>query len=203
VANVGFGVRRRPGTVVGTERVRRLLAAPHVAQTLGAGVAAEAPCRAWPIPARLASSPISGAHGRVLLAGDAACAADPLTGEGIAQALESGGEAAVAIVAAGPTRPDQAAACYRSALARGMVVDHRLAAALSRVLESEQGARAAVRVASASDWTRSRFARWLFEDYPRAAVATPTRWRRGLLHGTGAFAGTAGGRRASPFPGSR
>jgi geranylgeranyl reductase family protein len=203
VANVGFGVRRRPGTVVGTERVRRLLAAPHVAQTLGVGVATESPCRAWPIPARLASSLLSGAHGRVLLAGDAARAGDPLTGEGIAQALESGSEAAVAIVAAGPTRPDRAAARYGSALARGMAVDHRLASALSRVLESEHGARAAVRVASASDWTSSRFARWLFEDYPRAALATPARWRRGLLHGEGAFTGPAGERRASPFAMSR
>jgi hypothetical protein len=31
-------------------------------------------------------------------------------------------------------------------------------------------------VAGATDWTRRNFARWLFEDYPRAIVATPRRW---------------------------
>ena len=30
-------------------------------------------------------------------------------------------------------------------------------------------------------WTRRNFARWLFEDYPRAVVATPRRWHRGLF----------------------
>jgi len=68
-----------------------------------------------------------------------------------------------------------------------MAVDHRLAGALSRVLASERGARVAVRTAAASPWTRAQFARWLFEDYPRAAVAPPWRWRAGLLHGPGAF----------------
>jgi len=39
VANVGFGIRRRPGTgpTVGADRLRRLLAAPYVEQTLGSG----------------------------------------------------------------------------------------------------------------------------------------------------------------------
>jgi geranylgeranyl reductase family protein len=197
-ANVGFGVRRTPGTgaVAGAERLRRLLATPHVEATLGAGssagASAEASCRAWPIPARLPSSATTGAGGRVLLVGDAARAADPLTGEGIAQALESAREAAAAIVTAGPDRPQRASTRYRAALRRGMAVDHRLAAALSRVLESELGARAAVRAASASPWTSDRFARWLFEDYPRAALVTPGRWRPGLLHGAGAF-GVPGG----------
>jgi len=194
VANVGFGIRRRPGTgpTVGADRLRRLLAAPYVEQTLGSGATAEASCRAWPIPARLPSSAVTGAGGRVLLAGDAARAADPLTGEGIAQAVESGRAAAKAIETAGPTRPERASTHYRTALHRGMAVDHRLAGALSRVLASERGARVAVRTAAASPWTRAQFARWLFEDYPRAAVATPWRWRPGLLNGAGAFGVAAG-----------
>jgi menaquinone-9 beta-reductase len=45
-----------------------------------------------------------------------------------------------------------------------------------------------VRVAGATAWTRRNFARWLFEDYPRAYVATPGRWREHSLTGTGAWA---------------
>ena len=46
-----------------------------------------------------------------------------------------------------------------------------------------------MRLAGASDWTRRNFARWLFEDYPRAVLATPYRWRPGMLSGPGAYAG--------------
>jgi len=66
--------------------------------------------------------------------------------------------------------------------------DARLSNALIRVLASPLGARGAVRVAGATDWTRRNFARWLFEDYPRAYLATPGRWREHSLTGTGAWA---------------
>jgi hypothetical protein len=46
---------------------------------------------------------------------------------------------------------------------------------------------AAVRVAGASSWTRRNFARWLFEDYPRAVLLTPRRWRREMFGAAGAF----------------
>jgi hypothetical protein len=62
-----------------------------------------------------------------------------------------------------------------------------LAGALSAALAHRKGVRAAVRIAGASDWTRRNFARWLFEDYPRAAAVTPWRWHRGLLSAAGAF----------------
>jgi hypothetical protein len=39
----------------------------------------------------------------------------------------------------------------------------------------------------ATGWTRRNFARWLFEDYPRAVLATPRRWHRGMLSGPGAY----------------
>jgi flavin-dependent dehydrogenase len=112
-----------------------------------------------------------------------------MTGEGIAQALETGMLAARAILGAGPFRPEQAARAYGSALRRGMVVDNGLASLLSRALSHRKGARGAVRLAGASDWTRRNFARWLFEDYPRAVLATPYRWRPGMLSGPGAYAG--------------
>ena len=42
-------------------------------------------------------------------------------------------------------------------------------------------------MAGATAWTRRNFARWLFEDYPRAVLATPRRWRAGMLTGPGAY----------------
>ena len=53
------------------------------------------------------------ARGRVLLAGDAAALVNPLQGEGMAEAILSGSDAATAIL----TAPDQAADHYRRAIA--------------------------------------------------------------------------------------
>jgi geranylgeranyl reductase family protein len=208
-ANVGFGVLRRPGTPVPSTAARwaQLAQAPHVREVLGDAVdggapgpgpshgapmrtaPADATVRAWPIPARLGRTTLTGAGGRALFAGDAARAADPMTGEGIAQALESGSAAAQAIVRAGPRRGAAAAVAYERSLRRGMAVDDRLASMLSRVLGTELGARAAVRAAGATAWERRQFARWLFEDYPRALLATPWRWHRRALHAGGAYPG--------------
>lgn len=203
--NVGFGVRRAPAQPTGSMAAawRRVLALPHIRDVLGGGARPLAPHQAWPIPARLPRSAVAGADGRALLVGDAARACDPLTGEGIGQALETGRLAAAGILAAGPRHPTDAAARYRRALRTGMAVDHRLGTALSLALRPTAGARAAIRLAGASTWTRPRFARWLFEDYPRAALATPARWRRGLLHGPGAYVGIAPKTRATQPLGSR
>ncbi len=45
----------------------------------------------------------------------------------------------------------------------------------SSVLSHRKGARAVIRLAGTSDWTRRNFARRLFEDYPSAVMATPAR----------------------------
>jgi menaquinone-9 beta-reductase len=113
---------------------------------------------------------------------------DPMTGEGIGQALQTGELAARAIVAAGPARPRRAADTYRRAVRRELVPDAALANVLSSVLRSPRLARGAVRVAGTTPWTRRNFARWLFEDYPRAYLATPGRWREHSLVGRGAWA---------------
>ena len=63
-----------------------------------------------------------------------------------------------------------------------------MSALLQRALRHRKGARFAVRLAGATAWTRRNFARWLFEDYPRAVVLTPRRWRRHLFTGPGAYA---------------
>lgn len=190
-ANVGFGIRRG-GKV---ERVRDmagiwrgLLDRPHIRAVLGPAASAQGRHLAWPIPARIDEAVLTGR--RTLFAGDAAAATDPLTGEGIAQALLTGLLAAGAITGAARgagASPGEVTAAYRVAVRRALVADHRLSTALGRPLRHRKGARAAVRIAGATPWTRRNFARWLMEDYPRAVVLTPSRWHRGMLHGPGAF----------------
>jgi geranylgeranyl reductase family protein len=188
-ANVGFGIQRRSGESTRSMKAQwpDLLARPHIAAVLGPDAVPEAPHKAWPIPARVDDVRLAGGGGRVLFVGDAARATDPMTGEGIGQALETGAAAADAILAAGAHRPTVAGARYSSVVARSLAVDHKLAALLSRALRHRKGARAAVRVAASTDWTRRNFGRWLFEDYPRAMLATPHRWHRGMLTGLGAY----------------
>jgi geranylgeranyl reductase family protein len=182
-ANVGVGLRRprpslaMPGSVL-ARAFEAFLEAPHVRALLGDAARLVGPRRAWPIPARLGRSVATAAGGRALFAGDALRAADPMTGEGIAQALETGVLAATAILVAGPQTPWEAARRYRRTLNLGLGVDHRLAAALARVLSHPLGARAAVRVAGAGHVAEAATARFLFEAYPRAIACTPWRWRR-------------------------
>ena len=176
VANVGFGIQRGRNHQVGDMGPlwSELLQRPHVQGALGSGATPEGPRRAWPIPARLGDLPL--AVGRAIFVGDAAAATDPMTGEGIGQALETGRSAVRAVLDAGFDAPDDAASRYRRELERGMVRDHRLASTLSGVLARRRSTELAIAVAGATDWTRRNFARWLFEDYPRAVLATPRRW---------------------------
>lgn len=186
IANVGFGILRGTSYKVADMAAlwRELLARPHIRGFLGPDARPEGPHRAWPIPARVDRMVLS--TGRALFVGDAAAATDPMTGEGIGQALTTGRWAAEAIVAhgddAGATR-----AAYDATVSHELALDHRLAEKLSGVLSRPWGARAAVRVAGTNDWTRRSFARWLYEDYPRALLLTPSRWHRGMLTGSGAY----------------
>ncbi len=183
--NVGLGIHRggRIGVQEMAEVWRSLLRRPALTQVLGTSWEAEGPHRAWPIPARLGSLPMTA--GRVLFVGDAAGACDPMTGEGIGQALESGLAAAAAIVG---TSSDLAAApAYEAEMRRSLVRDNAMAARLLPLLRRRRGAEAAVRIASATPWVRRSFARWLFEDYPRALLLTPHRWHRGAFTGPGSY----------------
>jgi geranylgeranyl reductase family protein len=187
-ANVGFGIQRGMGIPVRRmkELWPELLGRPHIRDVLGPDAAAEAPHRAWPIPARIDKARLHA--GRALFAGDAAAATDPMTGEGIAQALVTGRLAAEAVLAAGPSRPHLATSTYERAVRRELLADHRMSVLLGRAIKHRKSARGAMRIAGATDWTRRQFARWLFEDYPRAAVVTPRRWHRGMFTGPGAYA---------------
>ena len=186
-ANVGFGIQR--GGKVATQEMKDLwpdlLERDFVRQFLGPDAEPELPHKAWPIPARIESAQLVAGGGRVLLVGDAAAATDPMTGEGIGQALLTGRLAGEAIVASGPTG---AAGRYERAARAELEADAAMSRLLIRALKHRKGARAAVRVAGATAWTRRNFARWLFEDYPRAIVVTPRRWPSHSLVGDGAFA---------------
>jgi geranylgeranyl reductase family protein len=192
-ANVGFGIQR--GGKVTTQEMKDLwpdlLQRDHVREFIGAAAEPEAPHKAWPIPARIERATLSTGFGRVLLVGDAAAATDPMTGEGIGQALLTGRLAAEAITAAGPVG---AGPRYENAARRELAADAAMSRLLIRALKHRKGARAAVRVAGVSDWTRRNFGRWLFEDYPRSIVTTPGRWREHSLVGDGAFRPSVGGR---------
>jgi geranylgeranyl reductase family protein len=183
-ANVGFGLPRRPGVSMRPMAAvwRDLPQRPALRAVLGDAVA-EGTHRAWPIPADLGRAPLHA--GRVLFAGDAAGATDPMTGEGIAQALVTGALAAQAVAAGGD--PAAVARHYAAAVEHHLGPDLRFAARLGQILRSPLGARTAVRAAGLSGWTRRNFARWLFEDYPRALVLTPRRWRRGAMSAAGAY----------------
>ncbi|HEX7132585.1 MAG TPA: hypothetical protein VF228_08420, partial [Iamia sp.] len=76
---------------------------------------------------------------------------------------------------------------YEASLHRGLVRDNRMAARLLPLLRRRHGAEAAVRIASATPWVRRNFARWLFEDYPRALLLTPHRWHRGAFTHPGSY----------------
>lgn len=209
-ANVGFGIRRNGRLRVGDMgRIwSDLLARPHLRRVLGPDAEPESPHRSWPIPARIGRVALTGP--RTLFAGDAAAATDPMTGEGIGQALVTGRLAAEAVIAAVNSAGDQnenrnggtgaavagtgsenrnggTAAAYERSVRRELVADDRLARSFAAVLSRPLTARAGLRAAGATDWTRRNFARWMFEDYPRAALATPRRWRAGLFSAPGAF----------------
>jgi hypothetical protein len=56
---------------------------------------------------------------------------------------------------------------------------------------------AVLALVDATPWTRRNFARWMFEDYPRALAITPDRWRRGVFTPPGAYLADAAARPAS------
>ncbi len=185
-ANVGLGIQR--GGKVAVREMKAIwediLGRPHIRELLGPEAHGLDTHRAWPIPGRIGSLPT--ATGRTMFVGDAVGACDVMTGEGIGQALLSGMLAARGIIGTDSTGHD-AARTYDAAIRAELVADHRMSELLVRALKHRKGARAAVRVAGLTPWTRRHFARWLFEDYPRAAIATPRRWRRRMFTPPGSY----------------
>ncbi len=177
-ANVGYGVIRRPGEATGSMKGRwaELLARPHIASVLGRDARPTEPFKAWPIPTRIGRSSLSALGGRVHFVGDAARSGDPLTGEGIGQAMESAEVAAEAMIHAGPDRPDRAALAYRRRIDATLGIDDKVSVAVSNLLRHPRLANGWQRLIMANEVTRYQFLRWMFEDYPRALLLTPRRW---------------------------
>jgi geranylgeranyl reductase family protein len=185
-ANIGFGVLRD-----GTRKIQemgdlwpQLLKRPHILRALGDGFAPEGRHTAWPIPAAIDRATL--AQRRVLFVGDAARATDVLTGEGIGQALLTGRLAAETILG-GVGEPAALAARYRTAVRHHLLTDHRLSTLLNRALAHRRVANGALALVDRGDWTRRTFARWMFEDEPRAALVTPRRWHRRFLRQPGPY----------------
>ncbi len=184
--NIGFGILRD-----GERRVQDmkdlwtdLLRRDHVVAALGDGFQLEDRHTAWPIPARIDEAVT--AIGRILFVGDAAMATDALTGEGIGQALLTGVEAAKAVIAGGDAATVRGR--YARAVNHHLLADHRMSVRLSKVLSKSRGARGAIALlARSGSWGRRNFARWMFEDEPRAIALTPRRWHRRLFRQHGAY----------------
>jgi flavin-dependent dehydrogenase len=162
-----------------------LLERPHIVAALGPRAMLEGRSSAWPIPAGIDRATL--AHQRVLFVGDAAMATDIMTGEGIGQALLTGRLAAESIAGAGALRPEHAARHYRRAVEAHLVADHHMSVRLGKLLERERVTNRALRLVDANRWTRRNFARWMFEDEPRAIALTPRRWHRAMFRQRGAF----------------
>jgi flavin-dependent dehydrogenase len=184
--NIGFGVvrdgKRRIQDMkdVWTDLLRR----PHIVEALGPEFVMEDRHTAWPIPARVDEA-VTGS-GRVLFVGDAAMATDTLTGEGIGQALLSGSLAAEAIIQGG--LPVEVRNTYAQAVKLHLFADHRMSLRLSKILAHGRGARGAIAIVSKSgNWGKRNFARWMFEDEPRAIAFTPKRWHRKMFRLKGPY----------------
>ncbi len=200
-ANIGFGIHRGRSFRVGSMKTLwpEILERPHIRALLGPDAEPEGPHRAWPIPARV--DQMLTHAGRALFAGDAVAATDALTGEGIGQALATGTWAADAILAGRRGDVIDVTDRYERAVREGLVADHHVSVLLTRAMAHRKGVRISVRLAAMSPWTRRNFARWLFEDYPRAILVTPRRWAPGAFTSPGAFRSvdrTAAGRPDPP-----
>jgi len=185
--NLGFGVVRdgsRTGRTMNAEWAG-LLDRPHIRAALGPDVELEDRHTAWPIPAGIDGAPLSA--GRTLFVGDAARATNVMTGEGIGQAVVTGRLAAEAVVACRHGDAHGVREAYEQAARRHLFADHRMSKVLNRMLARPVLARGAVRVVGLNAWTRRNFARWMFEDEPRAVLFTPRRWHRRFFHQHGTY----------------
>ncbi len=182
--NIGYGILR--GGDISAHDTREiwngLFDRPHIKESLGEGYTLVNRHTAWPIPAMIDKVTLT--KGRVLFVGDAARATDPMTGEGIGQALLTGMLAAEAV-----SRSSDPARNYTKSVRHHLVADHKMSVVLGRLLSTVRTTNLALRIVDSNRWTRRNFARWMFEDEPRAIIFTPRRWHRKFLRRKGAYLG--------------
>lgn len=186
-ANIGFGILRGSKYKIGDlgKLWIDLIERPHIRDVIGINAIAEDNRKAWPIPTRLTD--LVPCVGRIHFVGDAIGAADPMTGEGIAQALRTGRSSAQAILRSGALNSFKAEKLYTNQVTSEIGYDHRFARGLQSLLQYQKSTEIALKLADSNQWTRQNFARWMFEDYPRALVLTPSRWNRQMFDLAGAF----------------
>ena len=184
-ANVGFGVLKSKHSSASetAQLARDLLNRDSISETLGGNIKSEGRQTAWPIPARISSQQLT--NGSVIFVGDAAASTDVLTGEGIGQALLTGILAGEAIKSGRSQKT--VTSLYEKSVRSHLLADHRMSVTLQGVLTHPTGAENALRLASLNQWSRRNFARWMFEDYPRALLFTPKRWKKGVFDSEGAY----------------
>lgn len=155
--NLGVGALRETGGGGGwiVRRTEQLLDSPPARLALGAGARPSGRALVWPIPTEMRRYRLTGANGRVLYAGDAADATDPMTGEGIAEAILTGRLAAEAVAAGDPGG-------YARSAWKALGHRHYRRARCSWLLRSRALAGAGLAVADTGGWTRRLFTGWVF-----------------------------------------
>lgn len=177
--NVGFGVLREAADEGGRRRQpvaakahwERLLEQDHVRRTVDITRATTTP-KGWLIPCQYDGGRLTAS--RTLFVGDAACLPDPMTGEGIGQALRSGRVAAETIIAGGT--PASITARYRAEIDRDIGASIRVSRLVRRALRHRKGVRIPTRLFGSSELLQRSFALWLYEAVPRRALFTPRGW---------------------------
>lgn len=169
--NIGVGMLRadaRPGHTVSDFLVRF-----EAGNRLLRRLAAVANLRERPVGYHvgLGGWRANAAGGRVLRVGDAANLADPLTGDGIANALRSGRLVADAI--AQSRDPAEAVARWRRACAEHFGAELRRALLLRRALQSTPAKNAAARLLASSGRARERLHAALFGEAPYRGLLLP------------------------------
>jgi flavin-dependent dehydrogenase len=185
-ANIGVGLPRQSGTSGRSLKGAwdAIVASTFFASLLGEEAVLEGSVRAWPIPTGVRRQDCATWGGRVLFLGDAAGTADPFTGEGIAQALESGALAGAAVIAGGVRG---AAERYTAELGRALFTEQRISRLARALISSPTGARAALRGTASGPRIGKFVGRWLYEEFPRAELTRPASWRSLRDERPGAF----------------
>jgi geranylgeranyl reductase family protein len=188
-ANFGIGIPR-PSRTAGSalkSAWNAALRSTFLTSLLGADAHLEGSVRAWPIPTGVRRADCAEWDGTILFLGDAAGTADPFTGEGIAQALESGVLAAESVIAGGVAG---AADRYVALLGHALFTEQVMARLARSLISSPLGARAALRGTALGPRVAAIVGRWLYEEYPRTVLTRPHTWRSLRRPRPGAFAET-------------
>ncbi len=188
-ANVGFGIQRDGGKVARVQDMKALwpdlLARPHIAAVLGPD--ADPSRRTAPGPSRPGSTTWCWPPGAPCSSATRPRRRDPMTGEGIGQALLTGLLAGRGDPRRRPRRPRVVRSLYERRVPRRARRRPQLSLLLVRALRHRKGARTAVRVAGATAGRGATSPAGSSRTTHAPLVTTPRRWHRGMFTGPGAY----------------